>query len=120
MFQFGYNSSSFNAPQNKIEAFLNISFQERYNTQLTDDSISTYFSIAVSMFLVGGMVGALSGGYVAEKFGRKKGLLYTQIFSLSGAVCMGIFFLKLESTKVKFMATEVFIPLYLSAADPEL
>ena len=89
MFQFGYNSSSFNAPQNKIEAFLNSSFQERYNTQLTDDSISTYFSIAVSMFLVGGMVGALSGGYVAEKFGRKKGLLYTQAFSLSGAVCMG-------------------------------
>ena len=89
MFQFGYNSSSFNAPQNKIENFLNNSFQERYNTQLTDDSVSTYFSIAVSMFLVGGMVGALSGGYVAEKFGRKKGLLYTQIFSLSGAVCMG-------------------------------
>ena len=30
-----------------------------------------YFSIAVSMFLVGGMIGALSGGWVAEKFGRK-------------------------------------------------
>ena len=89
MFQFGYNSSAFNAPQSKVEEFLKISFKERYGTDLTDSSVSTYFSVAVSMFLVGGMIGALSGGWVAEKFGRKRGLLYTQVFSLLGAIFMG-------------------------------
>lgn len=89
MFQFGYNSSTINAPQSKIEAFLNESFKTRYDVDLSEESSKTYFSIAVSMFLVGGMLGALSGGWVAEKFGRKRGLLYTQIFSLLGATCMG-------------------------------
>ena len=89
MFQFGYNSSTINAPQSKIEDFLNQTFKERYDKDLTEDSISTYFSVAVSVFLVGGMIGALSGGWVAEKFGRKRGLLYTQIFSLLGSILMG-------------------------------
>ena len=89
MFQFGYNSSTINSPQSKIEDFLNQTFKERYGQDLTKNSMSTYFSLAVSMFLVGGMIGALSGGWVAEKFGRKRGLIYTQMFSLLGAVLMG-------------------------------
>ena len=89
MFQFGFNSSSLNSPQKKVEQFLNETFKDRYDSELSSDSISTYFSIAVSMFLVGGMIGALSGGWVAEKFGRKRGLLYTQVFSLLGAILMG-------------------------------
>ena len=89
MFQFGFNSSSLNTPQTKVEQFINETFMERYDSELSSDSISTYFSIAVSMFLVGGLIGALSGGWVAEKFGRKRGLLYTQVFSLLGAILMG-------------------------------
>ena len=89
MFQFGFNSSSLNSPQAKVEQFLNESFKKRYDRDLSSDQVSTFFSIAVSAFLVGGMVGALSGGWVAEKFGRKRGLIYTQLFSLLGAVFMG-------------------------------
>ena len=89
MFQFGFNSSSLNSPQKKVEQFLNESFKERYDRELSSDQISTFFSISVSMFLVGGMIGALSGGWVAEKFGRKRGLIYTQVFSIFGAALMG-------------------------------
>lgn len=89
MFQFGFNSSSLNSPQKKVEQFLNETFKERYEKDLSSDQISTYFSIAVSMFLVGGMIGALSGGWVAEKFGRKRALIYTQVFSIFGAALMG-------------------------------
>ena len=50
---------------------------------------STIFSLVVCAFLVGGMIGGLSGGFVAEKLGRKKGLLYTQSLSLIGAILSG-------------------------------
>ena len=30
-------------------------------------------------FQVGGMIGSLSGGFVANRFGPKKGLLYVQV-----------------------------------------
>ena len=40
--------------------------------------------------MVGGMIGGLSGGWLANKFGRKQGLLYTQIFSFTGAILSGL------------------------------
>ena len=46
--------------------------------------------MAVNAFVVGGMIGGLSGGWLANKFGRKQGLLYTQIFSFTGAVLSGL------------------------------
>ena len=43
----------------------------------------------VNTFLIGGMIGGLSGGWLANKLGRKKGLLYSQLLSLSGAILSG-------------------------------
>lgn len=43
----------------------------------------------MSAFLVGGMIGGLSGGWLANKVGRKRGLLYAQALSLSGAILSG-------------------------------
>merc|ERR1719158_2646055 len=41
------------------------------------------------MFVVGGLFGSLSGGFIADRFGRKRGILYTQFFSILGAILMG-------------------------------
>ena len=49
----------------------------------------TLFSITVSIWLVGGMFGAGCGSWIANKFGRRDGLLLTQALSLSGATLMG-------------------------------
>ena len=88
-FQLGFNASVLNQPQAVIEQFLKESFQERYDSKLTTASMTTYFSFAVSIFSIGGMVGALSGGRIAEKYGRKHGLIYTQVFSCLGAILQG-------------------------------
>ena len=45
--------------------------------------------MVVAATLVGGMLGGLSAGYVADRFGRKRGLLLVQSFSALGVVLMG-------------------------------
>ena len=89
MFQLGLNRTAMNQPQYEIEQFLNQTFKERYGIQLTKNTMSTYFSLAVSIFMVGGIVGALLAGMVANKCGRRNGLLYIQVFSIFGAILQG-------------------------------
>jgi hypothetical protein len=55
---------------------------------ITDESISTYFSLGTPTFIVGGMIGALFRGWVEEKLGRKQGLLERLIFYLLGSALM--------------------------------
>ena len=89
MYQFGYNTGNINAPEKEIKQFIQEIYSTRYDATLSKESSKTYFSVIVSLFLVGGLIGSLSGGYVADKFGRKRGLLYTQAFSIAGAILMG-------------------------------
>eukprot|EP00088_Acartia_fossae_P033567 TRINITY_DN3435_c0_g1_i1.p1 TRINITY_DN3435_c0_g1~~TRINITY_DN3435_c0_g1_i1.p1 ORF type:complete len:476 (+),score=97.49 TRINITY_DN3435_c0_g1_i1:2-1429(+) len=86
MFYFGFNTGVINAPQDSIEAFINKSHQVHYDVVLEKSTIGTIFSIIVAMFVVGGMVGAMSGGLIAEKIGRKRGLILCGTVGLIGGV----------------------------------
>ena len=48
--------------QAAIEAFIGDAYKARYNETMDKSLISTIFSIAVNAFVVGGMIGGLSGG----------------------------------------------------------
>lgn len=52
--------------------------QERTNTFL--------WTITTAMFVVGGMVGAFASKYVADFFGRKKGIMFHHLFTLVGSI----------------------------------
>ena len=43
----------------------------------------------VSIFAIGGMIGALATGLVADRIGRKAGLLYNNVLVFIAAACMG-------------------------------
>ena len=90
MFQFGFNTGVINSPQIYIERFINQSYFERDGTGFeSPDTVSLLFSVAVSSCLVGGMIGGLSGGWVADKLGRRNGLWASQWLSVLGAALMG-------------------------------
>ena len=85
MFQYGYNIGSVNAPEEELKQFLNSSIIHRHNIQLSEEWIKTCFSAIVSIFVIGGMIGSLSGSFLANKFGRKHGMLYAQALTVFGA-----------------------------------
>ncbi len=44
------------------------------------------WTITNTLFVVGGMIGAFTSKYVAEYFGRKKGILFHYIFVVAGSI----------------------------------
>lgn len=56
-------------PQN-IENFVKDVYKERNLVDMTEEKAKLFYSIAVSIFAIGGMLGGFSGGSIADKFGR--------------------------------------------------
>ncbi len=102
-FQHGYNTGVVNAPQELVQKFILDAHTERFqdltmnitaNSTTADinsntGTVNMIYSIMVSIFCIGGMIGALLTGYVAEKFGRKGGLLWNNVFVFLAAGLMG-------------------------------
>lgn len=88
MLQFGYNTGVINAPQGNIEYFMKDVYKSRYGEDLQEEGVKTLYSITVSIFAIGGMLGGFSGGMVANRFGRKGGLLLNNILGIGGGLLM--------------------------------
>lgn len=89
MLQFGYNTGVINAPGKNIENFIKDVYKERYDEDVSDEFIKNLRSVAVSIFAIGGMLGGFSGGWMANRFGRKGGLLLNNVLGVAGGSLMG-------------------------------
>ncbi|XP_045162994.2 solute carrier family 2, facilitated glucose transporter member 3-like isoform X1 [Mercenaria mercenaria] len=85
-FQYGYNTGVVNAPEKVLKGFYNTTYQERHNESLNcGDSASNcttltiLWATTVSIYCIGGMMGGVSAGYWANRFGRKRTLLLNNI-----------------------------------------
>ncbi|KAJ8392869.1 hypothetical protein AAFF_G00070730 [Aldrovandia affinis] len=87
--QFGYNTGVINAPEQKLRDFFNQTWIERYGQNIDPDVCTLVWSFAVAVFSVGGMVGSFSVGVMANKFGRRKSMLFSNILALIGGALMG-------------------------------
>lgn len=85
-FQYGYNISIINAPTLHIQGFINDTYVERWGTTLDTPQVTLLWTIIVSAFSLGGLLGALLAGPMAVHFGRKNSLLLNNFFLFVGAV----------------------------------
>lgn len=103
-FQFGYNTGVINAPGEVIKRFINQTSYERNNLSRSDcvnttepnqacikeSTVELLWAFTVALFAVGGGIGGFCNGFVADYFGRKKGLLLNNVFGIAGALLMGL------------------------------
>ncbi|KAJ8878368.1 hypothetical protein PR048_018945 [Dryococelus australis] len=73
----GYNIGVMNTPAAIIKEFCNATVFSTYGTYLSEPQMNILWSVIVSIFLIGGVTGSLTGGWVADRFGRQ----------VSGAAC---------------------------------
>ncbi|XP_067111277.1 solute carrier family 2, facilitated glucose transporter member 3a [Osmerus mordax] len=87
--QFGYNTGVINAPEQKLRAFFNSTWMERYNEPISPGVCTIVWSLAVAIFSVGGMVGSFSVGVMANHFGRRRSMFLVNILAVIGGLLMG-------------------------------
>lgn len=85
-FQYGYNISIINAPTSYIQKFINDTYIERWGTGLAIPEVTLVWTLIVSAFSLGGLLGALLAGPMSVRFGRKKSLLLNNSFMFAAAV----------------------------------
>uniref|UniRef100_A0A3B4WYZ5 Major facilitator superfamily (MFS) profile domain-containing protein n=1 Tax=Seriola lalandi dorsalis TaxID=1841481 RepID=A0A3B4WYZ5_SERLL len=81
-FQYGYNISVINAPTvvitllpltgpfSYVHNFINQTWRERYQTGISEDVLTLLWSTIVSIFTLGGLIGATISGTLSVKLGR--------------------------------------------------
>ncbi|XP_035519611.1 solute carrier family 2, facilitated glucose transporter member 11-like [Morone saxatilis] len=84
-FQYGYNISIINAPTSYIQGFINDTYMERWGIALETPQVTLIWTVIVSAFSLGGLLGALLAGPLAVRFGRKNSLLLNNSFLFVGA-----------------------------------
>ncbi|KAG7500027.1 solute carrier family 2, facilitated glucose transporter member 1-like [Solea senegalensis] len=87
--QFGYNTGVINAPEQKLRSFFNNTWMERYGKAIEPGVCTIVWSVAVSVFSVGGMVGSFSVGVMADRFGRRRSMMLVNILAVIGGLLMG-------------------------------
>ncbi|XP_045508952.1 solute carrier family 2, facilitated glucose transporter member 1-like isoform X1 [Colias croceus] len=92
-FQHGYNTGVMNAPQGVMSDWLQKEVLTGTNITLPskdDPKVTTVWSITVAIYCVGGMIGGVITGFVADRFGRKGGLLWNNILVFIATALEGL------------------------------
>ncbi|XP_037385480.1 solute carrier family 2, facilitated glucose transporter member 9 isoform X2 [Talpa occidentalis] len=87
-FLYGYNLSVVNAPAQYIKDFYNESWAQRHGHPIDADTLTLLWSVTVSIFAIGGLVGTLMMKLIGKVLGRKHTLLVNNGFAVAAAVLM--------------------------------
>ncbi|CAB1354004.1 unnamed protein product [Coregonus sp. 'balchen'] len=87
-FQLGMQVSIMASPAEHIQSFVNQTWLGRYKVPVDDSTNMLIWSFIVSVFSLGGWVGAIHSGSLPVTHGRKKALLFNNIVALVAAVLM--------------------------------
>uniref|UniRef100_A0A6Q2ZNQ6 Solute carrier family 2, facilitated glucose transporter member 5 n=1 Tax=Esox lucius TaxID=8010 RepID=A0A6Q2ZNQ6_ESOLU len=84
---YGYNLAVVNSPAQYIKQFYNQTIVARNGTSQNDEALTLFYSVTVSVFAIGGMIGSLMVGMLVTRFGRKGTLVrITYLVFIAGAL----------------------------------
>ncbi|XP_063232892.1 solute carrier family 2, facilitated glucose transporter member 1-like isoform X2 [Bacillus rossius redtenbacheri] len=82
----GYSIGVMNTPAAIIKEFCNETVFSNYGSYLSEPQMNVLWSVIVSIFLMGGVTGSLTGGWVADRFGRQGAVVISGVLSLVAAL----------------------------------
>ncbi|KAL1239924.1 Facilitated glucose transporter protein [Trichinella spiralis] len=88
-FIFGYNIAVINTPQVIIEQWINETLIEK-NQTWTQSKMDSVWALIVGIFPFGGFIGGMLSGLVADKVGRRNGMLLNNIFAILAVSVMSV------------------------------
>ncbi|XP_075468552.1 solute carrier family 2, facilitated glucose transporter member 9-like isoform X2 [Ascaphus truei] len=86
---YGYNLAVVNSPSEHIKAFYNATWYQRYGQPLAQSSLTIMYSLTVSVFALGGMLGSLLVGILVSRFGRKGTVIKSTPLVFFAGILMG-------------------------------
>uniref|UniRef100_A0A087XZN0 Solute carrier family 2 member 9 n=1 Tax=Poecilia formosa TaxID=48698 RepID=A0A087XZN0_POEFO len=89
-FLYGYNLSVVNAPASYIKDFYNKTWMERYGEPILPETSTLLWSVTVSIFAIGGLLGTLSVSLIIKVAGRKGTLLLNNCFAVTAALLLSL------------------------------
>jgi MFS family permease len=127
-FQAGFNIGLFNTSYNVIKQHYNNSFIERTGHPIPDATFDYLWPITNALLPAGGTIGGLFSGKVGDHFGRKNGLVLTNIIVLICA-CLNIiskYIYSYETLMVSRFLSGIFcglfngiLPVYINELSPQ-
>ncbi|XP_053928232.1 solute carrier family 2, facilitated glucose transporter member 9 isoform X2 [Cuculus canorus] len=125
---YGYNLAVVNSPAVHIKAFYNATWSQRYGHGLAPGLLTLLYSVTVSIFALGGLVGSLLVGILVERYGRNGALSRSALLVLLAGGFMG-FSRELESPEMVIVGRSItglhsgiclsVVPLYLGEIAPK-
>nr|XP_033810930.1 solute carrier family 2, facilitated glucose transporter member 9-like isoform X4 [Geotrypetes seraphini] len=89
-FHYGFQISVVNAPSPFIKSFINETWQTRYNSYVSENICTLLWSSIVSIYSIGGVIGALAAGYLSQRYGKKKCQLCNSLIPVGAALLSGL------------------------------
>ncbi|KAK7867028.1 hypothetical protein R5R35_005672 [Gryllus longicercus] len=85
----GYNIGVMNTPAHIIREFCNATVFETYGINMSPAGMNVLWSSIVSIFILGGIIGSLCGGWVADLVGRRGAVMVNHALALMAAILFG-------------------------------
>ncbi|KAJ8284922.1 hypothetical protein COCON_G00037720 [Conger conger] len=86
---YGFNLAVVNSPADYIKDFYNRTIVSRNGTALDEETVTLMYSLTVSVFAIGGLVGSFMVGALVTRFGRKGTLVNSTVLVFISGGLMG-------------------------------
>lgn len=127
-FNYGYNVGMYNTSWKVLKKFCKDVHLERNGIPLEDNEFTNIISIINGLLPLGGIIGSLLSSYFADNFGRKNGLLVSNILMILSSLLSGSssYFRSYEILMLSRVLAGIYcgiitgiVPLYLNELPPQ-
>ncbi|XP_077165248.1 solute carrier family 2, facilitated glucose transporter member 11-like [Paroedura picta] len=85
----GFQVSVITYASEDIKTFINATWVERYDSPLQPQTLSLLWSLVVSVYCVGGLLGCLLSGPLATRYGKKRSFMINDLIIIAAALLIG-------------------------------